>query len=163
MALTCNVKVSHWGRWPSATTATADHNGDCPGERDRCSHEEEPRDQPCLATPSALRGAACPSPDDSLEHPDGKQRQGDHRQGRDCSDPHAASVTRGGPRPDLALAGELPSFALKRAMRQVMDLGPPNWLFDALITTPLMRWLARRIYFHRRAQPGFDAPPSPGA
>ena len=72
-------------------------------------------------------------------------------------------LTRGGPRPDLALAGELPSFALKRAMRQAMDLGPPNWLFDALITTPPMRWLARRIYFHRRAQPGFDTPPSPGA
>ena len=73
-------------------------------------------------------------------------------------------LTRGGPRPDMALASELPSFAFKLAMRRAMDLGPPNWLFDALITTPPMRWLARRIYFHRRAQSGFDRPsPSPGA
>jgi len=73
-------------------------------------------------------------------------------------------LTRNGPRPDLALAGELPSFAVKLAMRRVMDMGPPNWLFDAVIATPPMRWLARRIYFHRRAQAGFDAPPpSPGA
>ena len=73
-------------------------------------------------------------------------------------------LTRNGPRPDLALAGELPSFALKLAMRRAMDLGPPNWLFDAVIATPAMRWVARRIYFHRRAQAGFEAaPPSPGA
>ncbi|MFO0994647.1 MAG: NAD(P)/FAD-dependent oxidoreductase [Hyphomicrobiales bacterium] len=73
-------------------------------------------------------------------------------------------LTRGGPRPDLALAGELPSFTLKLAMRRVMDLGPPNWLFNAVIATPMMRWVARRIYFHRRVQPGFEAPPpSPGA
>lgn len=73
-------------------------------------------------------------------------------------------LTRGGPRPDLALAGELPSFTLKLAMRRAMDLGPPNWLFDAIIATPAMRWVAQRIYFHRRAQTGFDAPPaSPGA
>ena len=70
-------------------------------------------------------------------------------------------LTRGGPRPDLALAGEFPSFSLKRAMRRAMDFGPPNWLFDAIIATPAMRWVARRIYFHRRAQPGFDAPPRP--
>ena len=69
-------------------------------------------------------------------------------------------LTRGGPRPDLALAGELPSFTLKLAMRKAMDLGPPNWLFDAIIATPAMRWVARRIYFHRRAQPGFEAPPA---
>jgi flavin-dependent dehydrogenase len=73
-------------------------------------------------------------------------------------------LTRNGPRPDLALAGELPSFTLKLAMRRAMDLGPPNWLFDAIIATPAMRWVAQRIYFHRRAQTGFDAPPaSPGA
>jgi hypothetical protein len=73
-------------------------------------------------------------------------------------------LTRGGPRPDLALAGELPSFAFAFAMRRAMDLGPPNWLFDAVIATPAMRWVARRIYFHRRAQPGFEAaPPSRGA
>lgn len=73
-------------------------------------------------------------------------------------------LTRDGPRPDLALAGELPSFTLKLAMRRLMDLGPPNWLFDSVIATPAMRWVARRIYFHRRAQAGFEAPPpSPGA
>jgi len=69
-------------------------------------------------------------------------------------------LTRDGPRPDLALAGELPSFALKRAMRRGMDLGPPNWLFNAVIATPAMRWVAQRIYFHRRAQAGFELPPT---
>lgn len=71
-------------------------------------------------------------------------------------------LMRNGPRPDLALAGELPSFTLKLAMRRAMDIGPPNWLFNAIIATPAMRWVAQRIYFHRRAQAGFDTP-SPGA
>jgi digeranylgeranylglycerophospholipid reductase len=72
-------------------------------------------------------------------------------------------LTRNGPPPEKALAGELPSFGLKLAMRRMMDLGPPNWLYDLVISTPAMRWVARQIYFHRRAQAGFDAPGSPGA
>jgi hypothetical protein len=32
----------------------------------------------------------------------------------------------------------------------VLDLGPPNWLIDAGLATPLLRALAQSIYFHRR-------------
>ncbi|MBS0241210.1 MAG: NAD(P)/FAD-dependent oxidoreductase [Proteobacteria bacterium] len=55
-----------------------------------------------------------------------------------------------GPAPEVALARELPSFALKGLMRRALDLAPPNALIDLGLGTALMRRLATRIYFHRR-------------
>jgi flavin-dependent dehydrogenase len=61
-----------------------------------------------------------------------------------------------GPPPEAALAGEMPRFATKRAMRALLDLAPPEWLVDAVIATRPMRWLAQHVYFHRRGAVGTD-------
>ena len=76
------------------------------------------------------------------------------RYGRRAGQLIADHLLRHGPPPETILATELPSFTRKRALRKVMDFGPPNWLYDMLIGTPAMNWLARRVYFHKRAEPG---------
>jgi flavin-dependent dehydrogenase len=52
--------------------------------------------------------------------------------------------------PHHALATAYPRFFWKRRLRQVFDVGPPNWLIDAGLATPPLRALAQSIYFHRR-------------
>lgn len=74
------------------------------------------------------------------------------RYGRRAGQLIADHLTRNGPPPELALARELPSFAKKLALRAVMDLGPPNWLYNLIIGTPPMRWFANTVYFHRRGE-----------
>ncbi len=59
-----------------------------------------------------------------------------------------------GPPPEIALAKELPSFALDHAMRFALDLAPPNSLLSAAFGTPALRWLARHIYFRGRGGQG---------
>jgi digeranylgeranylglycerophospholipid reductase len=61
-----------------------------------------------------------------------------------------------GPAPETVLVRELPRFALKRLMRAGLDLAPPNLLLDAVIATPLMRWLATHLYFHSRGAKGLS-------
>lgn len=55
-----------------------------------------------------------------------------------------------GPPPALAMARDLPTFGLKKAMRFGLDLAPPNWMIDAALMMPPTRWLAQHVYFHRR-------------
>ncbi|MDX2259364.1 MAG: NAD(P)/FAD-dependent oxidoreductase [Hyphomicrobiaceae bacterium] len=67
-----------------------------------------------------------------------------------------------GPSPDIALAPSLPAFNVKRAMRALLDVPLPNVALDAALRTAPMRWLATRVYFHRRGAGGltfaeFDA------
>ena len=76
------------------------------------------------------------------------------RYGRRSAQLIADYLLRHGPPPETVLANELPSFGKKLALRAVMDMGPPNWLYNLLIGTPAMSWFARQVYFHRRAQPG---------
>lgn len=76
------------------------------------------------------------------------------RYGRRAGQLIADFLMRHGPPPEVVIGRELPSFAKKQALRAVMDWGPPNWLYDLTIGTPLMRRIAQRIYFHRRAAPG---------
>jgi hypothetical protein len=59
-----------------------------------------------------------------------------------------------GPAPETVLAREFPRFGLKRLLRLGLDLAPPNALVDAALATAPMRWLAGRLYFHRRAATG---------
>jgi flavin-dependent dehydrogenase len=76
------------------------------------------------------------------------------RYGRRAAQLIADYLTRHGPPPETVLARELPSFGGKLALRSLIDLGPPNWVYNLAIGTPVMRWFARQIYFHHRAQPG---------
>lgn len=62
----------------------------------------------------------------------------------------------GGPFPAAQLARELPTFGLKKALRASLDLAPPNFVLNAALGTAPMRWLAERIYFHRRGARGAD-------
>lgn len=55
-----------------------------------------------------------------------------------------------GPRPEVVLGRELPSFALKSGMRRALDLAPPNALLSAALRSAPMRWLAQHVYFHKR-------------
>ena len=76
------------------------------------------------------------------------------RYGRRAGQLIADLLQRHGPPPEKILTTELPSFAKKRALRKVMDLGPPNWFYNVMIGTPAMNWFARRVYFHKRAEAG---------
>lgn len=69
-------------------------------------------------------------------------------------------LTRMGPKPGDVLAKELPGFGKKLLLRQVMDVGPPNWLYDLAIGTPAMRWFARQVYFHKRSEAPPVTPPA---
>ena len=87
------------------------------------------------------------------------------RFGRRAGQLIADHLLRHGPLPGDVLARELPSFGKKLLLRKVMDAGPPNWMYDAIIGTAPMRWFARQVYFHHRtanverdnSQPGADA------
>ena len=56
----------------------------------------------------------------------------------------------GGVDPARALQSRYPSFTWKRCLRQAFDFDPPNRLYDWALTTPVMRALARMVYFHKR-------------
>jgi flavin-dependent dehydrogenase len=62
----------------------------------------------------------------------------------------ADHLFEGAQAPHHVLAGSYPRFVWKRRLRQLFDLGPPNWLIDAGLNTPPLRALAQSIYFHRR-------------
>lgn len=76
------------------------------------------------------------------------------RYGRRAGQLIADHLLRYGAPPDFVIGTEIPSFRKKLALRSVMDMGPPNWVYNMLIGTPAMSWFARQVYFHRRAQPG---------
>ena len=59
-----------------------------------------------------------------------------------------------GPAPERVLAREYPKFRLKKLLRAGLDLTPPNALVDLGLSSPLMRKLATRIYFHRSGPSG---------
>lgn len=56
-----------------------------------------------------------------------------------------------GAQPLEAFAREIPRYRLKRILRRVLDLAPPNALIDAMLMTTPVRALAQRLYFHRRS------------
>jgi flavin-dependent dehydrogenase len=76
------------------------------------------------------------------------------RYGRRAAQLIADHLNRNGPNPGPVLQREIPGYGLKLALRSLIEMGPPNWLYNLAIGTPAMRGFARRIYFHRRAAPG---------
>ena len=57
-----------------------------------------------------------------------------------------------GEHPAVVLAREAPRYRLKLMLRRLMDLGAPNALINAMLTTAPMRQLAQRLYFHARGE-----------
>ena len=66
----------------------------------------------------------------------------------------------GGPEPGYVLAREVPRYGFKGALRRLMGIGPPDWLFDLSLQSAPLAWLARELYFHQRL-PARAAPHSP--
>lgn len=63
----------------------------------------------------------------------------------------------GGPHPASVLRRLVPSFAVKRQLRRLFDLQPPNRLLDIALGTTVVRRLAQLVFFHHRGLLGSDA------
>lgn len=72
------------------------------------------------------------------------------RHGRRAGQAIADYLTRFGPAPEVVLKKSLPGFGTKMLLRRILDLAPPNGLYNAVLTTSLMRKFARQVYFHNR-------------
>ena len=72
------------------------------------------------------------------------------RFGRRAGQAIADHLTRFGPPPEAVLGQMLPSFRKKQMLRNILDMAPPNFIYDALLNTLPMRKFAQKIYFHKR-------------
>lgn len=59
-------------------------------------------------------------------------------------------IDAGAEHPATALARETPRFRTKLWLRRMLDLAPPNWMWNLVFATAPFRSLAQSIYFHRR-------------
>ncbi len=80
------------------------------------------------------------------------------RLGRRCAQLAADWMFAGGDHPAVVLAEEAPRFRGKLLLRRLLDLAPPNWLWNAAIGTAAFRSLAQATYFHQRQGGLTDAP-----
>ena len=55
-----------------------------------------------------------------------------------------------GPAPQRAIRGLLPSFFYKQLMRAAFDLAPPNWIYDCVLESRILRSAAQTVFFHHR-------------
>jgi hypothetical protein len=85
------------------------------------------------------------------------------RFGRRAGQLIADHLLRNGPPPEIAIARELPAFGKKLLLRQIMDWGPPNWIYNLAIGTAAMRLFARQVYFHNRSTEEERGKPTYGA
>ncbi len=72
------------------------------------------------------------------------------RYGARAADVIADHVAGEGPSPVETLARDYPKYRAKKWLRAALDLGPPDWLMNALIGTWPLRTLARLVYFHTK-------------
>jgi flavin-dependent dehydrogenase len=68
--------------------------------------------------------------------------------GREAGHAIAEHLLHGGPDPTTSVAGS--GSAGKKLLRRLLDLGPPNALYDALLGQPAFRALAATVFFHHR-------------
>lgn len=71
--------------------------------------------------------------------------------GRRAGQAVADHLRAGGPPPDVAVLAAIPDYRIKIVMRRMLDLAPPNWMFDLVLSTAPMATLARRVFFHGAA------------
>jgi digeranylgeranylglycerophospholipid reductase len=72
-------------------------------------------------------------------------------------------INAGGEHPARALAREAPRYRAKLLMRRMLDLAPPNWLWNLAFGTAPFRALAQGVYFHGRGPQMQDAGPTTAA
>ncbi len=61
----------------------------------------------------------------------------------------AAHLLHDGPSPEREAERAAPRFRTKRLLRTAFDRLQMDWPFDLLLRTPMLRWMASRIYFSR--------------
>jgi flavin-dependent dehydrogenase len=69
----------------------------------------------------------------------------------------AGHLLDAGPRPEEILRHSYPTFFWKRGLRRLMDLRPPNRLYDATFGSALFQSFARSLFFHHRGLFSFTA------
>lgn len=72
------------------------------------------------------------------------------RLGRRAAQAASDWLDAGGEHPAAVIAREAPRFLTKGLMRRMLDLAPPNWIWNATLGTAAFRHLAHAVYFHRR-------------
>lgn len=65
-------------------------------------------------------------------------------------------IVAGGEHPARALARETPQFRTKLWLRRMLDLAPPNWMWNLAFGTAPFRAFAQTIYFHQRGATDTD-------
>lgn len=80
------------------------------------------------------------------------------RLGRRCAQLVSDWIFAGGDHPAEALARTAPRFRGKILLRRLLDLAPPDWVWNAAISMPAFHATARSIYFHRRGPAPSDTP-----
>jgi flavin-dependent dehydrogenase len=76
------------------------------------------------------------------------------RLGRRTAQLAADWINAGAEHPAPALEREAPRFRTKLWLRRVLDLAPPNWVWNLAIGTAPFRAFAQTIYFHQRGDSG---------
>ena len=76
------------------------------------------------------------------------------RLGRRTAQLAADWIQAGAEHPARALARETPRFRRKLLMRRMLDLAPPNWVWNLAFGTAPFRAFAQGVYFHRRSEGG---------
>jgi hypothetical protein len=74
------------------------------------------------------------------------------RLGRRTAQLAADWINAGGGHPALELAREAPRFRTKLWLRRMLDLAPPNWVWNLALGTVPFRAFAQAIYFHQRGE-----------
>lgn len=72
------------------------------------------------------------------------------RFGRMAADAVADHLLDGGAEPGPQVAAHYPGYRWKALLRRLLDLDPPNALYDALFALPPMQAFARLVYFHHK-------------
>jgi len=76
------------------------------------------------------------------------------RLGRRTAQLAADWIQAGAEHPARALARETPRFRRKLLMRRLLDLAPPNWVWNLAFGTAAFRAFAQGVYFHQRGAAG---------
>jgi digeranylgeranylglycerophospholipid reductase len=72
------------------------------------------------------------------------------RLGRRTAQLAADWINAGGEHPALALTREAPRFRTKLWLRRMLDLAPPNWIWNLAVGMAPFQAFAQKIYFHQR-------------
>jgi flavin-dependent dehydrogenase len=78
------------------------------------------------------------------------------RLGRRTAQLAADWIQAGAEHPARALAREAPRFRTKLWLRRLLDLAPPNWMWNLAFGTAPFRAFAQTIYFHQRGSGGSE-------